>query len=112
MLVVYPCLHQHLESTDNPELRKQVDTFCENRDSDADEFFSRYDGLRAELDNPQDCFDLLFSKVGDTPSEPYFQSILQHLLFIRDDVLIRSVINGSINFLSKISSCLGRPISS
>lgn len=32
---------------------------------------------------------MLRNLTTDSPAEPYFLSILQHLLFIRDDVLIR-----------------------
>lgn len=37
----------------------------------------------------QDCFEVLKNTTMDTPAEPFFLSILQHLLFIRDDANIR-----------------------
>ncbi|OWR49401.1 putative Diaphanous, partial [Danaus plexippus plexippus] len=36
-----------------------------------------------------ECFELVKNLVVETPAEPYLLSILQHLLFIRDDELIR-----------------------
>ena len=35
------------------------------------------------------CFQLINNTVKDTVSEPYFLSILQHLLCIRDDLFSR-----------------------
>ncbi|KAG8234233.1 hypothetical protein J437_LFUL007738 [Ladona fulva] len=70
------------------DLVKQVKIFQENREEDYEEFMQRFDNVRLELDDPVDCFDVLKNLVTDTPSEPYFLSILQHLLFIRDDTLI------------------------
>lgn len=42
-----------------------------------------------EIDDINDCFEVLKNTTLDTPAEPYFLSILQHLLFIRDDYYIR-----------------------
>lgn len=39
----------------------------------------------------QQCFTLIHNSVKDTIAEPYFLSILQHLLCIRDDMYSRSV---------------------
>ena len=36
-----------------------------------------------------ECFELIKNMVIDTPAEPFFLSVLQHLLCIRDDVQIR-----------------------
>lgn len=41
------------------------------------------------MDDMQDCFEVLKNTTLDTPSEPFFLSILQHLLFIRDDVTVK-----------------------
>ncbi|XP_053672897.1 protein diaphanous isoform X2 [Anopheles nili] len=59
------------------------------REDDFEEFSNRFDNVRLELDDMNDCFDLLKNLVADTSCEPYFLSILQHLLFIRDDHLHR-----------------------
>ena len=36
-----------------------------------------------------ECFELVKNLVMDSPAEPYFLSILQHLVCIRDDALVR-----------------------
>ncbi|KOB72167.1 putative diaphanous, partial [Operophtera brumata] len=51
----------------------QMTVFDTHASADQDEFLARFD------DN----------LVMDTPAEPYLQSILQHLLYIKDDELIR-----------------------
>ncbi len=45
--------------------------------------------FRLELDDVNECFELIKNMVIDTPAEPFFLSVLQHLLCIRDDVQIR-----------------------
>ena len=49
----------------------------------------RFDNIRLELDDVNECFELVKNLVMDTPAEPYFLSILQHLVCIRDDALVR-----------------------
>ena len=75
----------------NPNLKTQYDVFEREKDEDADEFHSRFENIRVDMDDIQDCFEVLKNLTLDTPSEPYFLSILQHLLFIRDDIYIRWV---------------------
>jgi diaphanous 2 len=70
-------------------LDKHFKIFNAYREDDFEEFSSKFDHVRLELDDLNDCFDLLKNLLTDTPSEPYFLSILQHLLFIRDDHLYR-----------------------
>ena len=41
--------------------------------------------MRFELGNPGACFDVLCHNLGGSDAELSFLSILQHLLFIRDD---------------------------
>ena len=59
------------------------------RDEDFDEFAQRFDNIRLELDDVDECFELNRNLVMDTAAEPYFLSVLQHLLCIRDDAQIR-----------------------
>lgn len=59
--------------------------FHSYREEDYEEFSARFDNVRLELDDVNDCFEIAKNLVAETPSEPYFLSILQHLLFIRDD---------------------------
>ncbi|XP_013399607.1 protein diaphanous homolog 2, partial [Lingula anatina] len=82
-------LLEGLENDDSEEVKVQVGVFSEHKDEDYDDFFHRYDNIRAELDDPGECFQLIISNVAGTSTEPYFLSILQHLLFIRDDYVVR-----------------------
>jgi diaphanous 2 len=59
------------------------------QEEDYDELLQKFDHLRFEMEDSGECFEMLKNLTTDSPAEPYFLSILQHLLFIRDDVLIR-----------------------
>lgn len=88
--------------------------FETEREEDADELHSRFDNVRVDMDDMQDCFEVLKNITIDTPAEPFFLSILQHLLFIRDDVYIRYVLpflNSLflLFFFNKNFSNLGQP---
>ncbi|KAM4732827.1 protein diaphanous homolog 2 isoform 4-T5 [Anableps anableps] len=78
-----------------PEIKKteeldiQLKVFNENKDEDAIELSHRLDDIRAEMDDMNEVYHLLSNMVKDTASEPYFLSILQHLLLIRNDYYIR-----------------------
>ena len=49
----------------------------------------RFDNVCFELGDVDVCFDLLKKSVCNTPAGPYFLSILQHLVCIRNDSLVR-----------------------
>merc|ERR1719245_2442472 len=81
-----------LEALDNDkgeELQLQLKVFNEHKEEDFDEFAQRFDNIRLELDDVNECFELVKNLVMDSPAEPYFLSILQHLVCIRDDALVR-----------------------
>lgn len=80
---------QQLRNETNPELKTQFEIFESRREDDADELHERFDKVRLDMDDMQDCFEVLKNVTLDTPSEPYFLSILQHLLFIKDDINLR-----------------------
>lgn len=42
--------------------------------------------------DPKACFEIIQGSVSNTQAEPFFLSILQHLLYIRDDLLVRQVV--------------------
>ena len=42
-----------------------------------------------ELEDVNDVFEIVKNSVIETPAEPYFLSILQHLLYIRDDFQVK-----------------------
>ncbi|XP_048032520.1 protein diaphanous homolog 2 isoform X6 [Megalobrama amblycephala] len=76
-----------LKETD--ELDIQLKVFNENKEEDSIELSHRLDDIRAEMDDMGEVYHLLSNMVKDTGSEPYFLSILQHLLLIRNDYYIR-----------------------
>lgn len=78
-----------VNSSNNENLEKHFKIFTSFRDEDYEEFSSRFDSIRLEIDDLNDCFEILKNTVVDTGSEPYFLSILQHLLYIRDDYLYK-----------------------
>uniref|UniRef100_A0A182MPH3 Diaphanous n=1 Tax=Anopheles culicifacies TaxID=139723 RepID=A0A182MPH3_9DIPT len=78
-------LSEMIEKSGNENLVNHFKIFNCYREDDFEEFSNRFDNVRLELDDINDCFELLKNLVADTSCEPYFLSILQHLLFIRDD---------------------------
>uniref|UniRef100_A0A182RGP4 Diaphanous n=1 Tax=Anopheles funestus TaxID=62324 RepID=A0A182RGP4_ANOFN len=78
-------LSEMVEKSGNENLVNHFKIFNCYREDDFEEFSNRFDNVRLELDDMNDCFELLRNLVADTSCEPYFLSILQHLLFIRDD---------------------------
>jgi len=66
-----------------------VKIFNDMKEEDFYELVQRFDNVRLELDDINDCFEVVKNLVMDSPAEPFFLSILQHLLFIRDDAHIR-----------------------
>ncbi|XP_048243812.1 protein diaphanous homolog 2-like isoform X2 [Haliotis rufescens] len=78
-----------LDGQTDDEVKTQVQIFHEHKDEDAEEFSHRYDNVHMEIDDSGQCFELIAASIKDTVSEPYFLSILQHLLTIRDDLYSR-----------------------
>lgn len=74
----------------NDNLKKHYKIFIEARDDDFEEFSQRFDNVRMEMDDLNDCFEINKNLVLETNAEPYFLSILQHLLYIRDDHIYRT----------------------
>lgn len=78
-------LTEIVATSSNDNLQKHFKIFNEIREDDFEEFSQRFDNVRLEMDDLNDCFEVLKNLVVDSSSEPYFLSILQHLLYIRDD---------------------------
>ncbi|XP_052870339.1 protein diaphanous [Anopheles cruzii] len=83
-------LSELVEKSGHENLINHFKIFNGYREDDFEEFSNRFDNVRLELDDMNDCFDLLKNLTAETSCEPYFLSILQHLLFIRDDHQYRS----------------------
>ncbi|XP_012224016.1 protein diaphanous isoform X2 [Linepithema humile] len=78
-----------LEKDESEDLATHLKIFNDHKEEDYEEFVQRFDNVRLELDDVNDCFEVVKNMVMDTSAEPYFLSILQHLLFVRDDTQIR-----------------------
>uniref|UniRef100_A0A674MDC9 Diaphanous-related formin 3 n=2 Tax=Takifugu TaxID=31032 RepID=A0A674MDC9_TAKRU len=94
----------------NEALDIQLKVFEEHKEEDMIEFSHRLEDIRSELEYPLhvfvqlisillltltlctdawDVFNMLQSVVKDSSAEPYFLSMLQHLLLIRNDYFVR-----------------------
>ncbi|MEQ2310017.1 hypothetical protein AMECASPLE_004434, partial [Ameca splendens] len=97
----------------NEALDIQLKVFEEHKEEDMMEFSHRLEDIRSEIEYPcvscenavfpfpflyksltlctdaGDVFSIVFSMVKDSIAEPYFLSILQHLMLIRNDHLVR-----------------------
>lgn len=80
-----------LEKDENDHVKVQLNILLQHKEDDWDDFYQKYDNIRVEMDSVDECFQLLNSHLVNTNSEPYFLSILQHLLFIREDPFTRLV---------------------
>ncbi|KAI4830063.1 hypothetical protein KUCAC02_001716, partial [Chaenocephalus aceratus] len=70
----------HLTTIRNEALDIQLKVFEEHKEEDMMEFSHRLEDIK---------FDIVQSMVKDSNAEPYFLSILQHLMLIRNDYLVR-----------------------
>ncbi|XP_036950612.1 protein diaphanous homolog 3-like isoform X2 [Acanthopagrus latus] len=73
----------------NEALDIQLKVFEEHKEEDMIEFSHRLEDIKSELDDAGDVFSIVQSMVKDSCAEPYFLSILQHLMLIRNDYLVR-----------------------
>uniref|UniRef100_A0A673BHD8 Diaphanous-related formin 3 n=1 Tax=Sphaeramia orbicularis TaxID=375764 RepID=A0A673BHD8_9TELE len=75
----------------NEALDIQLKVFEEHKEEDMIEFSHRLEDIRSELEYPFmfDNKNIVHSMVKDSSAEPYFLSILQHLMLIRNDYLVR-----------------------
>lgn len=78
-----------LKEKENDELDIQLRVFEENKEDDLTELSHRLNDIRAEMDDMNEVFHLLYNMLKDTAAEGYLLSILQHFLLIRNDYYIR-----------------------
>ncbi|XP_075576527.1 protein diaphanous homolog 2 [Pelecanus crispus] len=78
-----------LKDKANEELDIQLKVFDENKEDDLLELSHRLNDIRAEMDDVNEVFHLLYNMLKDTSSENHFLSILQHFLLIRSDYYVR-----------------------
>lgn len=79
----------HLATIRNEALDIQLKVFEEHKEEDMIEFSHRLEDIKGELDDAGDVFSIVHSMVKDSSAEPYFLSVLQHLMLVRNDFLIR-----------------------
>ncbi|XP_041122217.1 protein diaphanous homolog 1-like isoform X3 [Polyodon spathula] len=78
-----------LRQVENEELKVQLSVFDDHSEDDSEELRARLEDVRIEMDDVTEVFQVLQNTVKDTKAEPYFLSILQHFLLIRNDYLAR-----------------------
>uniref|UniRef100_H2Z891 Diaphanous related formin 1 n=1 Tax=Ciona savignyi TaxID=51511 RepID=H2Z891_CIOSA len=79
---------EDLKKSQNEELKIQLRVFEEHRDGDFDELITKTTldfSLTFYFTDASEIFEFVQNTLTGTPSEPFFLSILQHLLSIRDD---------------------------
>uniref|UniRef100_A0A8C4J8A6 Diaphanous related formin 1 n=1 Tax=Dromaius novaehollandiae TaxID=8790 RepID=A0A8C4J8A6_DRONO len=86
---------KELRTLENEELKVQLSIFEEHGEEDSEDLRSRLDDVRIEMEYPfticwaederEVIFQILLNTVKDSKAEPFFLSILQHLLLIRND---------------------------
>lgn len=75
------------ELTDN--LAIQLEVWDYHKEEDMMELQQRTQDVRAEMDDPYELFNLLMLILSDGPGYPFFLSLLQHLVLVRDDEFAR-----------------------
>ncbi|XP_053399361.1 protein diaphanous homolog 2-like isoform X3 [Mercenaria mercenaria] len=78
-----------LDNSQDNELRTHLQIFHDHTDEDYEEFSHRYDNARLDFEDAEQCFHIVHNSVKDTVAGPYFLSIMQHLLCVRDDLYAR-----------------------
>lgn len=85
---------QVLEKDDNEQVKVQTNILMGHKEDDADDFSQRTENIRVEFEDIEDCYHLITNSLANTQTENYFLSILQHLMFIREDPFVRYEIYG------------------
>ncbi|XP_063287952.1 protein diaphanous homolog 2 isoform X2 [Pelobates fuscus] len=91
-----------LKEKENEELDIQLKVFDENKEDDLLELSHRLRDIRAEMDDINEVYHLLYNMLKDTASESFLLSILQHFLLIRNDYYIRP------QYYKVIDECVGQ----
>ncbi|KAK3558541.1 hypothetical protein QTP86_019009, partial [Hemibagrus guttatus] len=87
-----------VRNIENEELRVQLQVFDEQAEEDSEDLRSRLEDVRIEMEYPfkivlftdiSEVFQVLLNTVKDSKAEGFFLSLMQHLLLVRNDYLIR-----------------------
>ncbi|XP_076148848.1 protein diaphanous homolog 1-like [Alosa pseudoharengus] len=82
-------LLNELRNIENEELKVQLQVFDEQAEDDSEDFRARLDDVRIEMDDTTEVFQILLNTVKDSKAEGYFLSLMQHLLLVRNDYMVR-----------------------
>ncbi|XP_076853439.1 protein diaphanous homolog 1-like [Brachyhypopomus gauderio] len=74
---------------ENEELRVQLQVFDEQADKDSEDLRSRLYDVRVEMSDISEVFQMLLNNVKDSKAEGHFLSLMQHLLLVRNNYMIR-----------------------
>ncbi|XP_029648748.1 protein diaphanous homolog 2 isoform X3 [Octopus sinensis] len=86
------------------DLKTQLHVFHTQAEEDSEDFFQRYENIKIELSNIEDCYGLLMNSINNTPSSTYFLSILQHFLLIREESYVK------LEYFKLIEECVSQII--
>ncbi|XP_075428922.1 protein diaphanous homolog 2 isoform X2 [Ascaphus truei] len=91
-----------LKEKETEELDIQLKVFDENKEDDLLELSHRLRDIRAEMDDINEVYHLLYNMLKDTASENFLLSILQHFMLIRNDYYVRP------QYYKVIDECVGQ----
>lgn len=74
-----------LESSTDKDIQNHISIYKTRAEQDLDELFERVDAAKCDLDDPTQVFQILNRTLSGTKAEKHFVSMLQHLLFVRDE---------------------------
>eukprot|EP00117_Sycon_ciliatum_P015403 scpid55780/ scgid0512/ Protein diaphanous homolog 3; Diaphanous-related formin-3 len=72
------------------DLAVQLEVFEYHREEDVNELQVRLGDIRVELDDPYELFSRLLALSQDTPAYPHFLSLLQHLIMLPNEDIVRA----------------------
>ena len=76
--------------SDQDLLLKQCNDYINEREEDMVELQQRIKAIKEDLKEPDDVYEFLKHSTLNTLAGEHLLSILQHLLFVRDDVIVRN----------------------
>ncbi|XP_067104266.1 protein diaphanous homolog 1-like [Osmerus mordax] len=78
-----------VRTIENEELRVQLSVFDDQAEDDSDDLKARLEDVRIEMDDVTEVFQILLNTVKDSKAESHFLSLMQHLLLVRNDYMVR-----------------------
>ncbi|XP_064874617.1 protein diaphanous homolog 1-like [Oncorhynchus nerka] len=78
-----------IRTIENEELRVQLSVFDDQAEDDSEELQARLNDVRVEMDDVMEVFQIVMNTVKDSKAETHLLSLMQHLLLIRNDYMVR-----------------------